>query len=542
MFKGFFHTGSSSTLFGQNNQGLANQSNAECCTQPGDAILTCADVLACINANPGAICASLSAACSFVFGTGTTNRATMWTSPTTVGDGSWAFSGASYFPVTPCSDLGTPANRIGTIYLCSILDYATSLVFSHTGTPKFEMTSTAMKVKNGVFIESDNGLIQADFGSGTYFRVATDGPALATHLIWITPTFSFLGISTVNLFITAASVKQNFGTNYTELTSLNYKVAVAGNIDLDAASPTSNIFLKADTRITNGKLFTSTDTNVSMDFGSGAYWSVSVSGADGFLVNALTATMIHTSNTATGVISVGTLTPMVLTLDKLTQIGNFDVNGGTLKLGQNAILIEIGNIAGAKTINIGATGDTINSVGTWNHTGDIDSSGSVRSTDAIPAVFASGAGVQLSGLGLLGYDYTGAVYNGILYDGANHAFQIAGIDRVLVSAIGNLVVGMGATDSGVAQFWMKTGTPTAVSIADQFTMYSNDIVAGNAAPHFRTEVGDIIKIFADAGWGTPTGTFDKTTFDTTTVTLQELAERVAAVINTLKNSHGVFKA
>ncbi len=35
-------------------------------------------------------------------------------------------------------------------------------------------------------------------------------------------------------------------------------------------------------------------------------------------------------------------------------------------------------------------------------------------------------------------------------------------------------------------------------------MYSNDITAGNAAPHFRTEVGDIIKLYKQSSAGIAT--------------------------------------
>ena len=87
-----------------------------------------------------------------------------------------------------------------------------------------------------------------------------------------------------------------------------------------------------------------------------------------------------------------------------------------------------------------------------------------------------------------------------------------------------------------------TGTAPSTSPADAFQQYSADIVAGNAAPHFRTENGDIVKIYSIGGWGTPTGTLTRTTFDTTTVTLAQLAERVAALISDLKTGQQLLKA
>ena len=82
----------------------------------------------------------------------------------------------------------------------------------------------------------------------------------------------------------------------------------------------------------------------------------------------------------------------------------------------------------------------------------------------------------------------------------------------------------------------------STNTTDRFTMYSTDIVAGNASPHFRTENGDIVKLYRVAGWGLPTGTFTRTTFDTATVTTAQLAERVAALIQDLRDNHGLLKA
>jgi hypothetical protein len=92
-------------------------------------------------------------------------------------------------------------------------------------------------------------------------------------------------------------------------------------------------------------------------------------------------------------------------------------------------------------------------------------------------------------------------------------------------------------------FALKTGVAptTGITLGDGFQMYSADIVAGNASPHFRTENGDIVKIYSIGGWGTPTGTLTRTTFDTTTVTLSQLAERLAALISDLKTGQQLLK-
>jgi hypothetical protein len=46
-------------------------------------------------------------------------------------------------------------------------------------------------------------------------------------------------------------------------------------------------------------------------------------------------------------------------------------------------------------------------------------------------------------------------------------------------------------------FWIQNGVPPNESLVDHFSMYSTDITAGNAAPHFRTENGAIVKLYQE---------------------------------------------
>ena len=106
-------------------------------------------------------------------------------------------------------------------------------------------------------------------------------------------------------------------------------------------------------------------------------------------------------------------------------------------------------------------------------------------------------------------------------------------------------VGIGTSTFGTSAintFTMINATAPSTSPTDQFQLYSADIVAGNAAPHFRTENGDIVKLYRVGGWGLPTGTFTRTTFNTATVTTAQLAERVAALIQDLRDNHQLLKA
>ena len=75
------------------------------------------------------------------------------------------------------------------------------------------------------------------------------------------------------------------------------------------------------------------------------------------------------------------------------------------------------------------------------------------------------------------------------------------------------------------------------------TMYCDDAELDNATMFVRTETGDIIKLYSISGWAQATGTATRTTFDTSTVTVSELAERVKALIDDLYSGNiGLLKS
>ena len=58
--------------------------------------------------------------------------------------------------------------------------------------------------------------------------------------------------------------------------------------------------------------------------------------------------------------------------------------------------------------------------------------------------------------------------------------------------------------SGAGCIVMKNRTAPSTNVADRFYLYSADITAGNAAPHFRTENGNIIKLYQQSSAGITT--------------------------------------
>lgn len=82
-----------------------------------------------------------------------------------------------------------------------------------------------------------------------------------------------------------------------------------------------------------------------------------------------------------------------------------------------------------------------------------------------------------------------------------------------------------------------SNTSAAPTKVDHFKIYSNDANgAGTAAAHIETEDNKTIILYPFNTYGAPTGTATRTTFDTATVTLSELAERVKALIDDLQTN------
>lgn len=68
----------------------------------------------------------------------------------------------------------------------------------------------------------------------------------------------------------------------------------------------------------------------------------------------------------------------------------------------------------------------------------------------------------------------------------------------------NIQIGSTQALNGRGVFSVGTNTAPTTNMTDGFRMYSADIVAGNAAPHFRTENGNIIKLYRQSSAGITT--------------------------------------
>ena len=107
-------------------------------------------------------------------------------------------------------------------------------------------------------------------------------------------------------------------------------------------------------------------------------------------------------------------------------------------------------------------------------------------------MWEAGDAWALNGVG--GYSGYFTAYNSFE---SNPSLSLAVVGSSYLShASSNFVLGAKTVGtSGTGVFSIKSGTAPASSPVDQIQLYSADIVAGNAAPHFRTEDGSVIKLY-----------------------------------------------
>jgi hypothetical protein len=239
-----------------------------------------------------------------------------------------------------------------------------------------------------------------------------------------------------------------------------------------------------------------------------------------------------------------------------TNIPAFDF-GGTLLFRNFAGTTEYARIASTGNISIGNT----------NNTYKLDISGTLRNTtDAYFATSSGGVAIGATSI-TSGYklDVVGAArITGLLLGGENSIknfvnlfgrtsdslLHIAGNDlytgdvyinynggRVYISANGaaNLYFGAAAVGTSATRTMVVgSGTAPTTSPVDAFQMYSADITAGNAAAHFRTEGGAVIKLYQQTtgvGSATRVGGGGTTLTDTDTFGGYTLRQIVQALQN-----------
>lgn len=145
--------------------------------------------------------------------------------------------------------------------------------------------------------------------------------------------------------------------------------------------------------------------------------------------------------------------------------------------------------------------------------------------------FSNGSGGGLS-LELDGLDPRLCLYKADGLDGRRVVLHSNGTSFVM----NNWVIGSDAVGaSSVNVLGVKTGTAPTTQPIDMFQLYSADISAGNAAPHFKTESGDVVKIYKIATYTESNVTVDRS-FDANSTTLDEVADVLGTLISDLRTA------
>ena len=191
---------------------------------------------------------------------------------------------------------------------------------------------------------------------------------------------------------------------------------------------------------------------------------------------------------------------------------NFIVNTSVSGIGNsknNMVLINASDSSGSGTAGVTA----------------INSASTVPTSVFIGSGVANSNRIQLGGISQIGFNLScnmgsmiigsnmswsgGGTSTGMFVFGNNVGNLVNGFANAIVMGINQVdfVIGGGKGNIGVAYnptgraetntMFVSSGTSPITSITDGFQQYSKDIVAGNAAPHFRTENGAIVKVYQE---------------------------------------------
>jgi hypothetical protein len=179
-----------------------------------------------------------------VSGSGTTNYAVKWTDGTNsvIGDGTWAFSGNDYYPVTTGSNIGDATHRIGTVFMASVFDYANNLTFFNGTSTTATLTTTGNfgigitpTYKLDVLSSNLNTLrVHADAVTN---NAVISSSNLSTFLTLDTATTSVLGSVGSNILLRTAGV--SYGSFFTNSSNTNTTLKSDNGYWLNLANSTT---------------------------------------------------------------------------------------------------------------------------------------------------------------------------------------------------------------------------------------------------------------------------------------------------------------
>jgi hypothetical protein len=305
----------------------------------------------------------------------------------------------------------------------------------------------------------------------------------------------------------------NFANNYTGITWTEGSSIknVDGNIELVTTIASSIILEQA-----GGIVITSADGN-DISLNSSGTFQVSAQNSINIVANTSSISITSTTDTTinpTTVLNLGTATTTGVSISR-TGINTSIL--GSVSVASTTTSTTTTNGSGTFAGGVGIAG-TLNIGGVFKIFNGSDSTNFTPGTNGSLSIMTS----HTSG------DIT------IIPD-RNLNLGTSSSDAVNIGRVGAIttILGLSASFANIA-------APSAS--ADTFKLYATDIVAGNSAPHFKTENGDVIRLYADSGWTKMTGTPEKGTFATGSITLPQLAGKVMALEAMLYDNLQVIKA
>jgi hypothetical protein len=235
----------------------------------------------------------------------------------------------------------------------------------------------------------------------------------------------------------------------------------------------------------DGNILLSTGSNKFVRIGSSTnyYYDLQSTGDNFQIINGDGVTRLHISH-PNGLVGIGTTTPgsrldiraLNADLGDLALKVRDSTNAKDLFSVTNTGTVSISNFpalsSGTTTLDALRINPAINNTGTY--------SGIVRGIYYNPTLTS----------------LTGTTHRAIETTSGNVTFN---------STSGNVAIGGTSfgtsSDKVLAQY---TGTAPGSSPADAYQQYSADITAGNAAPHFRTENGNVVKLYQQSSAGITT--------------------------------------
>jgi uncharacterized protein (DUF1330 family) len=107
--------------------------------------------------------------------------------------------------------------------------------------------------------------------------------------------------------------------------------------------------------------------------------------------------------------------------------------------------------------------------------------------------YAIGSGVSVASPALLNITDSFSVY----FRNTERSFFVNKNTNIVMRSVSALTAGTHYETTATNTLTIHNGTAPITNIADAFQQYSADITAGNAAPHFRTENGSVIKLYKE---------------------------------------------